>query len=66
MLKKLPVDQRDFAEIRMENAIYADKTKIIYELLNLSQFVFLSRPRRFGKSPFRLLLTEQNGRSRNV
>ena len=50
MLKKLPVDQRDFAEIRMENAIYADKTKIIYDLLNTLKYVVLKRPHGFGKS----------------
>ena len=50
MLKRLPVGQQDFAGIIEFNAVYADKTKIIYDLLNLSQFVFLSRPRRFGKS----------------
>ena len=50
MLKRLPIGQQDFSGIIEFNAIYADKTKIIYDLLNLSQFVFLSRPRRFGKS----------------
>ena len=50
MLKRLPIGQQDFSGLVEFNAIYADKTKIIYELLNLSQFVFLSRPRRFGKS----------------
>lgn len=50
MLKRLPIGQQDFSGLIEFNAIYADKTKNIYELLNLSQFVFLSRPRRFGKS----------------
>ena len=50
MLKRLPIGQQDFAGLIEWNGIYADKTKIIYDLLNLSQFVFLSRPRRFGKS----------------
>ena len=50
MLKRLPIGQQDFAGLIEWNGIYADKTKIIYDLLNLSQYVFLSRPRRFGKS----------------
>ena len=50
MLKRLPIGQQDFAGLIEWNGIYADKTKIISDLLNLSQFVFLSRPRRFGKS----------------
>lgn len=33
---------------------YVDKTALIYQLINDSQYVFLSRPRRFGKS---LLIT---------
>ena len=50
MLKRLPIGQQDFAGLIEWNGIYADKTKIIYDLIDLSQFVFLSRPRRFGKS----------------
>ena len=50
MLKRLPIGQQDFAGLIEWNGIYADKTKIISDLLNLSQYVFLSRPRRFGKS----------------
>ena len=50
MLKRLPIGQQDFASIIEDNCVYADKTKIIYELLQTSSFFFLSRPRRFGKS----------------
>jgi hypothetical protein len=32
------------------NAVYVDKTELIYRLTHTSKFVFLSRPRRFGKS----------------
>jgi AcrR family transcriptional regulator len=32
------------------NALYVDKTELIYRLANHSKYVFLSRPRRFGKS----------------
>jgi hypothetical protein len=33
-----------------ENYIYVDKTEIIYNILERERFLFLSRPRRFGKS----------------
>jgi hypothetical protein len=32
------------------NAVYVDKTEYVYNLTHTSKFVFLSRPRRFGKS----------------
>ena len=40
----------DFKGIREWNCIYVDKTDLVYELTHESQYVFLSRPRRFGKS----------------
>ena len=40
----------DFERIRQDNRIYIDKTDLVYKLSHESQFVFLSRPRRFGKS----------------
>ena len=40
----------DFENIRNRNCIYVDKTDLVYKLVNESQYVFLSRPRRFGKS----------------
>ncbi len=39
-----------FAEIRENNAIYIDKTDLIYKLAHEGKVYFLSRPRRFGKS----------------
>ena len=50
MLKRLPIGQQDFENIIERNGIYADKTKIIYDLLETADCFFLSRPRRFGKS----------------
>ena len=50
MLKRLPIGEQDFAGLVEFNAIYADKTELIFNLSNLSKYVFLSRPRRFGKS----------------
>lgn len=40
----------DFEKIRQNNRIYVDKTDLIYRMTKESDFVFLSRPRRFGKS----------------
>ena len=40
----------DFESIRQDGRIYVDKTDLIYKLTHESKFVFLSRPRRFGKS----------------
>ena len=34
----------------MYNAIYVDKTELIYSLVSLPNRIFISRPRRFGKS----------------
>jgi hypothetical protein len=45
-----PVGLQDFSEIRSLNAVYVDKTALIYRLTHSSKFVFLSRPRRFGKT----------------
>ena len=39
-----------FAEIRESNAVYIDKTGLIYKLVDDGKVYFLSRPRRFGKS----------------
>ena len=40
----------DFENIRNRKCIYVDKTDLVYKMANESQYVFLSRPRRFGKS----------------
>ncbi len=39
-----------FPAFKKRNAIYVDKTESIYRLLDLSDRIFFSRPRRFGKS----------------
>ena len=48
--KLLPLGVQDFCNLREGNYIYADKTALIYELTHSNRAVFLSRPRRFGKS----------------
>jgi hypothetical protein len=47
---KYPVGCQDFKIIRESGFLYVDKTEWIYNLVDESRFVFLSRPRRFGKS----------------
>lgn len=51
-MKKLPIGIHTFSEIIRDNYVYVDKTKEAYELINTYKYVFLSRPRRFGKSLF--------------
>lgn len=48
--RKYPVGIQTFSEIRKGNYVYIDKTDLIWELQNRLKYVFLSRPRRFGKS----------------
>ena len=49
-MKRLPIGISDFKKLITNNYIYVDKTKYIYELVNNGGYIFLSRPRRFGKS----------------
>ena len=44
-----PVGIQDFEKLRTKGAVYVDKTDLIYNLTR-KDYVFLSRPRRFGKS----------------
>ena len=47
---KYPVGEQNFESIREEGKVYVDKTPLIYEMVNGAKYVFLTRPRRFGKS----------------
>ena len=50
-LQRCPVGIQTFSKLREEDYLYVDKTALIYQLTHgASQYVFLSRPRRFGKS----------------
>jgi hypothetical protein len=46
----LPVGVQSFRKIREENLLYVDKTPQLAKLPGLGKYLFLSRPRRFGKS----------------
>ena len=47
---KLPLGIQDFAKLINTKSVYIDKTEILYKLVTNLEYVFLSRPRRFGKS----------------
>ena len=47
---RYPVGMQTFSNIIEEGYVYVDKTGYIKPLLNQGKFIFLSRPRRFGKS----------------
>ncbi len=46
-----PLSSQPFEEIREDGYVYVDKTDLVYEMTHGgSKYLFLSRPRRFGKS----------------
>lgn len=47
---KYPIGVQTFSKIIREGYLYVDKTAYIPRLLESGQYIFLSRPRRFGKS----------------
>ena len=49
-LKKCPLGIQTFEKVISEDLLYVDKTQYIYSLAQNYRYVFLSRPRRFGKS----------------
>ena len=49
-LPRLPFDIQSFQRVRENGYLYVDKTDLVYDLVHSGIYVFLSRPRRFGKS----------------
>ena len=49
-IKQLPLGIADFALVKKQGCYYADKTMYIPRLEQTSNYLFLVRPRRFGKS----------------
>ena len=49
-LKRLPVGIQTFSNIIEDDMLYIDKTEYIWNMIHLGKYIFLSRPRRFGKS----------------
>lgn len=48
--RPLSLGSTDFSALRAAGEIYVDKTGMLYELARERSKIFLSRPRRFGKS----------------
>ena len=48
--RRYPLGIQTFQKIIEENMFYVDKTELIYNMTQSYTYVFLSRPRRFGKS----------------
>src|SRR5574344_1958786 len=49
-LKRLPVGIQTFEKIRENDMLYIDKTEYIWNMIHFCKYIFLNRPRRFGKS----------------
>lgn len=47
---KYPVGIQYFEDLRKAGCCYADKTALVYQLIEDGKYYFQSRPRRFGKS----------------
>lgn len=51
MARLYPLGMQTFAEVRELDRIYVDKTEYVYRMTHgAAKYVFLNRPRRFGKS----------------
>jgi len=48
--RRYPIGVQTFTEIIKGGYVYVDKTDLMWKMANVSKYVFLSRPRRFGKS----------------
>lgn len=48
--RKYPIGIQTFSEIIGNGYVYVDKTDLVWQLTQYAKFIFLSRPRRFGKS----------------
>lgn len=57
-IKRPPIGMSDFRMVRNNNKYYVDKTMYIPQLEKISNFLFLIRPRRFGKSIFLSMIAD--------
>ena len=55
--KRIPYGISNFKQLRREDKYFVDKTEYIQRLEQSDNFLFLIRPRRFGKSIFLSMLT---------
>ena len=49
-MRKYPVGIQTFSRVISEGYLYVDKTNLVWQLAHYAKFIFLGRPRRFGKS----------------
>ena len=63
--KRFPIGIQTFSNIVEGGYLYIDKTGFVHDLAETYKYVFLSRPRRFGKSllslDFPLLFRRKEG-----
>jgi len=57
-VKGIPYGIAQFADVRKGNYYYVDKTKYLHLMEETSNYLFLIRPRRFGKSLFVSMMRE--------
>ena len=48
--RRYPIGIQTFSEIIRGGCVYVDKTDLVWQLAHYAKFIFMSRPRRFGKS----------------
>ena len=48
--RKYPIGIQTFSEVIQGGYTYVDKTDLVWQLAHYAKYIFLSRPRRFGKS----------------
>ena len=48
--RRYPINVQTFSKLRNDGCVYIDKTDVMWDMVDYSNYVFLSRPRRFGKS----------------
>jgi hypothetical protein len=50
MTRRYPIGIQTFSRLRRDGCVYVDKTDLVWQLAHYATYVFMSRPRRFGKS----------------
>ena len=61
MAKGIPYGISDFSRLIDQNYYYVDKTHFIPQIEEIANYLFLIRPRRFGKSVFLTMIVLKNG-----
>lgn len=63
--RRYQIGYQDFEKIRQEGRVYIDKTEYVYRMTHGGpRYIFLIRPRRFGKSIFLSMLRDYYDMSR--